>query len=298
MISTALGKRYERLLFFTAPISLAVMVVCLVALASSTQKERVEARCYTEAANIFTKKSTDLASKWGKQPKKDALWYINYQLTLQKIWIQGSNIDDCYGFIDKDIGKVHQLPPSDMLASWTNRANNLLQTPLSVYGISLPKHATIDLFVAKINVNLLTLTRVLQIVLLPVILLWLGSLYSTRYRESLTISRANSLADVFPHIINMYPAFTLSSPMKRNVLAPYAKPAACFIFAWVRVSLLSIFILPPVSVYLYSLYLVATEQSAVICVLAGTVVIFFSFTTIVAEFLPTHYRKVFPSLLS
>jgi len=294
MISTALGKRYERLLFFTAPISIAAMIVCLVALASSTQKERVEARCYTEAANVFAKKSTDLAGEWEKRTNNDEFWYINYKLELEKIWISGSGVDDCYDFIDSNFEKLHRLPPSDMLATWKSRANNLLQAPLSIYGISLPKDATIDLYVAKITIDLSTLTKALQIVLLPILLLWLGSLYSTRYRESLTTNRATSLSEVFPHIINMYPAFNQLSPRKRNVLAPYTKPIACFVFAFVRLGLLSIFILPPVLIYLYSLYLVATEPSAILYCTASLIVTLFCFTTLIAEFLPMHYGKVFP----
>lgn len=294
MISTALGKRYERLLFFTAPISIAAMIVCLVAIASSTQEERVEARCYTEAVSVFAKNSEDLAMQWKKYVDKEDVKYLNYKLELQKIWIYGSNLDSCYQPIDKDIDKVYKLPPSDMLANWKSRADKLLQTPLSVYGVLLPKDATIDFYAAKITISLDTLTRSLQVILLPILLLWLGSLYSTRYRESLTTNRATSLSEVFPHIINMYPAFDQPSPKKRNVFAPYAKSVVCFLYAVVRIGLLSIFILPPVSAYLYSLYLVSTEQSAIVYGIAGFVVFSFCFTTIVAELLPMHYTKVFP----
>jgi hypothetical protein len=294
MISTALGKRYERLLFLTAPISIAAMIACLVAIASSTRKERVEAHCYTEAVSVFAKKTADLAEQRSKYPNEEDVQYIYYKLALQKIWIDGSDMDSCYQVIDHDIDTAYKLSPSDMVADWKSRANKLLQTPLSVYGVLLPKDATIDLYAAKITVSLDTITRSLQVILLPIMLLWLGSLYSTRYRECLTTNRATSLSDVFPHIINMYPAFDQPSPKKRNVFAPYAKSVACFLYAAVRIGLLSIFILPPVTAYLYSLYLVSTERSAIIYGLAGFVVFIFSFTTIIAEILPMHYNKVFP----
>lgn len=294
MIPTVLGKRYERLLFITAPISLAAMIVCFVAIASSTQKELVEARCYTEAFQVFTNKAAELKVYWKKQETKDQFWYIDYKLKLQTDWIDGSHIDSCYQFIDDDIDRIYKMSPDDMLNSWKALAQKLLQTPLSVYGISLAEDATIDLYATKITISLTTLTRALQVVLLPILLLWLGSLYSTRYRESLTISQAQSLSEVFPHIINMYPAFDQPSPRKRNLLAPYAKPIACFVYALVRICLLAIFILPPVTIYLYSLYLVATEQTAILYGAAGIVVFLFCLTTIIAEFLPTHYFKVFP----
>lgn len=294
MISVELGKRYERLLFFTAPISLAAIIICFVAIASSTQKERVDARCYTKAYQIFLGKSKQLNTLWNKSATKDEFWYIDYKLKLETTWIDGSSMDSCYQFIDKDINNIYKLPPDQMLQSWSSRAKKLLQTPLSVYGVSLPEDATINLYATQITINLVTLTRALQIILLPVLLLWLGSLYSTRYRESLTTGQATSLSEVFPHIINMYPAFNMQSPKKRSFLAPYVKPTVCFLYATVRVCLLSIFILPPVLIYLYSLYLVATDQTSLLYFLAGIVVALFAFTTIVAEFLPMHYSKVFP----
>lgn len=294
MISTALGKRYERLLFFTAPISLAAMIVCLVAIASSTQKVRVDAQCYTNALDVFTKNSAQLTDYWNKTTTKDQIWYIYYKLKLQNIWIYESSFGTCYQFIMNDIDNVYKIPPVEMLNSWKTRASKLLETPISVYGISLPKDATINLYATRITISLITLTRALQIVLLPVLLLWLGSLYSTRYRESLTTSQAKSLTAVFPHIINMYPSFDQPSPRKRNLLAPYIRPIICFMYALVRVCLLAIFILPPVAIYLYSLFLVATEQTAIVYLVAGLVVFLFSCTTFIAEFLPTHYSKVFP----
>lgn len=292
-----LGKRYERLLFFTAPISLAVIMVCLVALASTQQKERVEARCYLDAVDVFSKKEGDLESEWNKANKKDVFWYLNYKLKVSKIWIYENEVHDCYGFIDQKIEEFHKLPPVEMLSELNSRANKLKQIPISMYGVSLPKDATIDLFVTKITVDFLTLTGVLQIVLLPVILLWLGSLYSTRYREGLTVAQASSLVQVFPHVINMYPAFDLPSVRKRNILAPFAKPIACLIYALIRVGLLLIFIFPPVFSYLYSLYISASEKFSVFYFVAGVVVFIFFLTTIFAEFLPFHYKKIFPDPL-
>lgn len=294
MIAVALGKRYERLLFFTAPISLAAMIVCFVAIATSTQKERIDARCYTNAANVFEKNSKQLTDYWDSNTNKNEIWFLEYKLELEKIWIYGSNFDSCYQFIDNDISKIYKKSPIDIVASWKTRASALLKAPLSVYGVSLPEDATINLYATKITIGLVVLTRALQIILLPVLLLWLGSLYSTRYRESLTTARAQSLAEVFPHVINMYPAFDQVSPRKRNRLAPYAKPTACTLYAMVRVALLSVFLLPPVGIYLYSLVLVATEDTAIVYGIAGVLVSLFCLTTILAEFSPTHFLKVFP----
>ena len=295
MISVVLGKRYERLLFFTAPISLAAIVVCLVATASAKQKERIEARCYSEAVAVFTDNLPDLSKEWEGKKKKDEFWYLDYQLKIHKIWIYGSSLSSCYDFIDQEIDKgIFKKDPSKAIDEMKGTAQKLLATPLSAYGIALPKDATIDLIVTKITIDFLTLSRALQIVLLPVFLLWLGSLYATRYRESLTIGQAMSLAEVFPHVINVYPAFDQPSIRKRNALAPYAKNIACFVYALTRVLLLSAFLVPPTLAYIYSLYLGATEEFSILYVVAGGLVFMFTLTTFIAELLPTHYAKVFP----
>lgn len=295
MISAALGKRYERLLFLTAPISLAAIIVCLVAIASTKQKERVEARCYSQAANVFSEHLSKLESDWTSTKKKDEFWLLDYKLRISKIWIYGSHINECYDTIDKQIDAgIFKQSPAKMIDDLKAKADQLGQTPLSIYGISLPKQATIDLFVTEFKVDFLTLTRIMQVVLLPIIMLWLGSLYATRYRESLTTSEATSLAEVFPHIINIYPAFDQPSPRKRDPLAPYAKGIASFVYAMTRIALLSLFLAPPILAYLYSLYIVANEQFVFLPFIAGITVSLFALTTLVAELLPTHYRKIFP----
>lgn len=294
MIGVALGKRFERLLFFTAPISLAAIVVALVAFASNRQAEHVEARCLLQAEKVFSEKEEELLDAWEAKKKQKSV-YPSYQLTLSRIWIYGAFPGRCYDLIDKRIDEeLHNISPDQLPSHIRERAANLQRTPLSLYGVALPQDATVDLLVTRITLDLSTLTRVLQVVLLPVLLLWLGSLYSTRYRESLTTASAKSLAEVFPHIINLYPAFDQPSPRKRDPLVPYLKGMARFFYAWTRVGLLLIFILPPVVAYEYSLILGAMENFSFIYVIAGVVVGMFFLSNVIAEFLPTHYRKVFP----
>lgn len=56
MSLSILGRRFERLLFFAAPLSLASLLTLFVVFASETQKERVTARCYEQAARLLESK--------------------------------------------------------------------------------------------------------------------------------------------------------------------------------------------------------------------------------------------------
>lgn len=294
MIGVALGKRFERLLFFTAPISLAAIIVSLVAFASSKQSERIEARCVLQAADVFEENLPKLKREW-VESEKDEYRYPGYKHTLHRPWINAAFPSACYKLIETRIDEeFFKVAPEKLIPSMRDRAKNLLRTPLSLYGVALPQTATLDLFVTKVSIDLPTLTRILQVVLLPVLLLWLGSLYGTRYRESLTTAHATSLAEVFPHIINIYPAFDQPTPRKKSSLAPYEKSIACFIYACTRVGLLLIFILPPVFAYEYSLVVGALEEFSFLYVAAGAVVAVFFLSNVLAEFFPTHYQKVFP----
>lgn len=296
MIFLLLGKRYERLLFFAAPILLATIFVCFVAAASSLQEERVQARCYLQAANVFGDRLSKFERLWNSEQERDRSFFINYQLEISLAWIAGSRVvGECYGFIEEILDEeMGEKPPSKIISEFKLRAEKLSEKPLSIYGVKLSSVASLDFYLTNIEVDLLVLTRVFQIVLLPLILLWLGSLYSTRCREALIIGKADSLLEVFPHIINMYPAFDLDTPRKKNRLAPYAKPVACFVYALTRIGLLLVFTFPPVLAYLIGLYLGAHESYSVWYFLAGVIVCIFFITTLIAEFLPMHYNKLFP----
>lgn len=296
MVHVYLGKRYERLLFFTAPISLAALIVLIVAVASVSQKERVEGKCFQSAAKTFAEKIPELEEAWKKALPitKSEYWGSSYKLKLDIAWIYADHSRSCYRLIDDLVEEEFRQPPRELIDALELRANELLAHPIRLYGVQLPKSTTVDLLGTEIQVELDSFTRILQIVLLPVLLLWLGSIYSTRYRETVAIGRASTLLEVFPHIINMYPAGRIEAPRRRNRLAPYTALILSIGFAVVRMGLLGIFVLPPVGAYLISLYLVSIEELGVLSFLAGGVISLFCLTTLLAEVLPQHVFKWFP----
>lgn len=293
----SLGKRYERLLFFAAPVSLAAIAVCVVALASTRQQERIDAKCFNLAANAFSAKKRELDESWKNAlpVSKKEHWGASYKLQLELAWIRADQTRQCYEAVDSLIVEQFRQPPDVIIKYFEQRSSELLSKPLEMYGVQLPNSTTVDLLGTKIQIELVSFARILQIVLLPVLLMWLGSIYTTRYRETLVIGRTSSLAEVFPHIINLYPVGDIPAPRKRNRLAPYAAPLICLMFAGIRIGLLSIFVLPPVVAYLASLYLMGNERFAPLFVGAGAVVSIFCFTTLIAELLPQHVLKYFPS---
>ena len=64
MFGAALGRRYERLLFFTAPLSLAAFLVLFVAVAYDNQAESSLARCYEATANAIDANRDSLTQIW------------------------------------------------------------------------------------------------------------------------------------------------------------------------------------------------------------------------------------------
>jgi hypothetical protein len=301
MLNVEVGKRYERLLFFTAPISLAAIMLCLVAFASSQQQERLDASCYRAAAQQYKDELPRYEALWkNAQPIKEYSTALAlYQVQLKLVYLDLDIFWRCEDSIDRKISEIYQNPPSKIIELLEQSAKKLPEKlrgkAMSIYGIELPADTTVDLFGTEVRAEIMTLTRVLQVVMLPVMLMWLGSLYSTRHREAMLIAKAESLAAVFPHLINIFVAADRWSPRKRNRLIPYLPTIWAGIYSVTRVVLLSIFILPPVVGYLGSLYFMAIQtQTAWPYLLAGIAVGMFTFTNVVSELSPVHAMKIFP----
>lgn len=96
----------------------------------------------------------------------------------------------------------------------------------------------------------MTLIWLLQLAIAPIMVLWLGSLYQTRYRESLLIESAKTVSEIFPHVINAYPSihpitqYPLSR--KRFRILQYFPHINSFLYTWWRVFLVAVFVAPSV----------------------------------------------------
>ena len=87
MTLSILGRRYERLLLFAAPLSFATLLILFVVFATETQKERSTARCYESAASLLEAKYELANSAWVDfvTKKKSTLARIEYEFQLRKL---------------------------------------------------------------------------------------------------------------------------------------------------------------------------------------------------------------------
>ena len=223
-------------------------------------------------------------------------WGIDYRYAMQMNLIsQLRPGTDCYDIGQKEIDIRYRASPSEIISNLRAEAKKLLSTPLQLYGIELSEKATIGVMGTTITVGVLSFAQMLQIVLAPLLVLWFGSLYHTRYRETLLISSSANVAEIFPHIINVYPAGHYPQLRKPNLWQNHFPKFLSFMYFATRTALVSIFVIPPVVLYLLSLYFLHSDQY-LLNFLLGAVVAVFSLAPILVEALPWHCSKVFPGM--
>lgn len=297
MSARYLGLRYERLLYLAGPLSVVALLLLFVAMATDRQQERREARCYADAAYIVENNFASLRAEWSRQTDlitsqrgKDR----GYENALIRALIFGVRAgSDCDDFLLRE-GKTDLFrSPADLVEGWRNLASAQTKKPLSLYGVEIPEEATINLLGITIKMSVMALTQILQLGLAPVLLLWLGSLYNTRQRESFFIDAADDIRGIFPHLINVFPVGVFTVLRKRSWIKFYLLkllPAAYF---FVRAGLLLIFIGPSVLAYIASLYFLNLNQNTVPFSILGTVVSIFFLGNILGELVPWLLLKKF-----
>lgn len=295
MLTINLGRRYERLLFAAAPLCFFSMILLFIAIASTTQKDRVTAQCYEQEAVVINKNESSLEKEWLKaQPvTKDSTWAPWYRLDLVMSATDSSTTTDCFQIINAEMDERYRNSPADIAIKLDQDAAVLNAKPLALYGVEIPEKSTINIFGIGINISLTTLSRIIQITLAPLLILWLGSLYNTRYREAIEIGEAEKLSEIFPHVINVYPVTRFPNPRKRNYLTRYFRTFNALMYTLTRVALLGVFVVPTVVAYDLSLYMLHSDAYTFLLFLAGFLVSTSTLTVIVVEFMPWHYNKIF-----
>lgn len=282
----------------SGPLSLASLLLLMVAYASTTQREMTLARCLDLAASTIRASESKLSASWLEyQAARKSRFYVNnYGHELRRVWIEPSIRQDCYKTLDEDFGRGVDTEPIELASSFERRAEALRAAPLRFLGVEIASHTETSVFGTGIKVKLSSLTLGFQIILAPLLLLWLGSLYGTRYRETLTIAFADSIESLFPHFVNVYPAGRLPPLRRRSMLAYWLPRSAIIsaIYALTRIALVSIVLLPAVGGYLVSLYLLPAEGLEWLFIAYGVLVCIFTVTVLFAELLPWHVAKFFP----
>lgn len=252
------GIRYERLLFWAAPITLVACAVFIATFAYNNQEEIFAANCYDSASAVIELNKPELEAKWlgifedKKLVKKNIGMASDYNLRISHLFIYGSPFK-CWKFIDGS-GVARDQKPNDISSQYKALSSELRKKPVVLYGISIPDKATIGLGGTKLDIPMAVFVQALQLALAPVMLLWLGSLYHTRLRESIKINRTDDIVELHPHVINIYPIGYYPDLRKKSWWKARAPFFWGIFFFSVRVLLLGIFVLPSILLYLASLF--------------------------------------------
>jgi hypothetical protein len=302
MTSDQLGRRYERLLFLSGPLTIVAVLVLLVAFSSTTQSERVLARCLEVAIKTLHENRGTLDDSWdayGQERKKSKYITNSYKYELKRVWISPGISSGCHKEVEPLLEQSFDTSPGKLIDSFESRISQLRSTPLQFRGIEMPQKADVAILGTNIKISLESLTALLQVSLAPVLMIWLGSLYNTRYRESLHVGKAGDIAAIFPHLINVYPAIDFPSLRKRSRLAYWLPPSRITraMYVLTRLSLIAFVVLPAIGCYLASLILLPIEGIIWLSVLSGFIVALFGLSVVLVELLPWHIGKIFPGVV-
>lgn len=306
MLAVELGRRYERLLYLSAPLSLVAMLILFIAYASTTQQKKDEMYCLEIAARTIKENKITLINAWNETKKSEKLGYgtVSYPHELSKLfidytltgtWAEHAIENGCYQKLKDAFEAGEKIEPGKFEDQFTQKYEAIKNSPLVYKGIEIPQRTVINVFGTDIKIRLDSLLSSLQIALAPLLLLWLGSLYNTRYRETLVIEAAESITSLFPHIINIYPVGTVHSPRKKSWFA-YALPVIIStLYSLMRISLLFILIAPAIVAYLMSLYLQRTDGLDFYMLVIAAFILVAVLYNILLELISWHASKMFPS---
>jgi len=292
-----IGVRYERLLILAAPITFACILVAFIAVASEAVTDKKNADCYDSAALVVENNIYDLEAKWKRREKIGKVEFANeYVMALAQYMIYGLRSPCEYKIGTQDTNKA--ISPKEFAEKLKLEASKIREEsakkPVRSYGIEMPEKVKIAFFGVGITINILTLAQVLQLTLAPILILWLGSLFNTRYRETILIESATSISELYPHCINLYLNAKIPELRKRSRSGYYLKVMLPYIPTVFRILLLSIFVVPPTVLYCAGLFYLGSEEYIVLSIAAGFLVVCFAFVNLVSEMNPWHSGKTFP----
>lgn len=293
-----LGRRFERLLLFAAPLSLASLLTLFVVFAYQAQKEHVMALCYDQTAKVLDSKLAIVDALWDGflKRKKTVPAEGEYFLGLEMLLLR-SNLDmSCLSSVKENVKERSKQGPRALIEGLHGEALKLRSLPMKYVGVELPERADLGLLGARVSIELRLLAKVMQVVLAPLLFLWLGSLYNTRYREIRLISKASFVTEVFPHLINVYPAERFPELRRSNRFQPYVQHLVSALYAATRVGLMAMFIAPAVVSYIAGIWFLNAGLSLTMLMVVAFFVFVSAFAVLACELLPCHYGKTFPGL--
>ncbi|WP_257385309.1 hypothetical protein [Tahibacter caeni] len=297
-----LGRRYERLLMVSAPLAVAEILVLLVSYAGTNAIDRVRGSCLSKYATALEANLDKLESAWDPKRAEPGHWSYGLEqfLVHQQIRKIVREVPMSIGEIDcLSVENEITIPevrekPAVLVERLKVEASKLLKTPLAVGKVTLPDKASVSFIGMKFEVEVTDLARILQLVLGPVILLWLGSLSATRNAETQKIAVTEQFEKVFPHYVNGYPTGNMLIIKRKSRYLPRPESWIFFFYAIARVVGFVLITAVPVGGYLASVAIDFPRSSWLFYVVPMFVTISY-FMNWAIEFMPWHYTKHFPS---
>ena len=126
MTSDQLGRRYERLLFLSGPLTVVAVLVLLVAFSSTTQSERVLARCLEVAVKTLHENREQLDRQWNayvQERKKSKYFVSNYKYELTKAWISPGISSGCHKEVEPLLEQGADTPPGKLIEEFGSRVS-------------------------------------------------------------------------------------------------------------------------------------------------------------------------------
>jgi hypothetical protein len=169
--------------------------------------------------------------------------------------------------------KDPKLGPGDILAKTKASEQREEKEPIEMLGIRAPHSIEVEYGGSSFQFQYGVISTILLALIGPLICGWMTSLYMTRQREMIEISRAATLTTVFPHIMNFVPF--MRERLLTRPLTPEQMKGQASLLAFLRVIIAVVIVAPMLTGYVGSLILSWPYSDAVYFAIPFLVYVFF-----------------------
>ena len=126
-----IGRRYERLLFLSAPLTLLSILLLYLVSASQLQDGQLKKKCYSVTIDIFQNNLSSLQIEWvNAQPiTEKPYWGSAYKYKLQTTLLNQDY--KCYKLLESKVDSLYRLSPTDLITSLKQEFEDSASRPLT-----------------------------------------------------------------------------------------------------------------------------------------------------------------------
>lgn len=294
--ATIFGRRVERTLYFGFLLTIASFALLAICIGLRAGSDRAAARAYTYLADHIQEGLTTLNAQYqlchtsSGSFAKDACFQYNHAYNdIALNYLRRADGDlATYKEMQAFVDGMTDEDPSRLASDLRRKVALIVEKPATIYGITIPSQVAFDLAGNRVTSSLDTTALFAEILLGPVLILWLGSYTGTRLRETWIISQSNSIFDVYPHLLNSYPILADRSKTKRWLIEKRINTFFCSVS---RVVLVTLMISPCVLAYIASVFIYGDNEMWLIP--AMFILSVQLLATVIIELMPPIQTKVF-----